>query len=98
KTTRRAESSFTRPILLSYANRFTPHLDGRAGRITIPITKRVGTMRFSVRFWSLFALVIGAPGSAAAHVKWFAPYIVEAPPHPISYTLSDIWFWTGLAL
>jgi hypothetical protein len=36
--------------------------------------------------------------SAQAHVKWFAPYIVGAPPQPISMTLSNIWFWTGIAL
>ncbi len=35
---------------------------------------------------------------ADAHVKWFAPYIVGAPPRPISYTLADPWFWTGLML
>lgn len=36
--------------------------------------------------------------AAEAHVKWFAPYIVGAPPRPISYTLADPWFWTGLVL
>lgn len=35
---------------------------------------------------------------AFAHVKWFAPYIVEASPRPIIHTLTDTWFWTGLAL
>jgi len=39
-----------------------------------------------------------APASAFAHVKWFAPYIVNAAPSPISRTLSDPYFWTGLAL
>ncbi len=34
---------------------------------------------------------------AQAHVKWFAPYIVGAPPAPISLTLADPWFWTGIA-
>ncbi len=35
---------------------------------------------------------------ASAHVKWFAPYIVEAAPQPVIRTLEDPWFWTGLAL
>ncbi|AJY48015.1 membrane protein [Martelella endophytica] len=39
-----------------------------------------------------------APASAFAHVKWFAPYIVNAAPSPIARTLSDPFFWTGLAL
>ncbi len=39
-----------------------------------------------------------ASAPAHAHVKWFAPYIVGAPPNPISATLGNIWFWTGIAL
>jgi len=35
---------------------------------------------------------------AEAHVKWFAPYIVGAPPAPIGATLADPWLWTGIAL
>ena len=35
---------------------------------------------------------------ALAHVKWFAPYIVGAPPQPIVATLANAWFWTGIAL
>ena len=35
---------------------------------------------------------------AFAHVKWFAPYIVDAPPMPIAATLTNIWFWTALVL
>ncbi|MET0532342.1 MAG: hypothetical protein ABW003_29170 [Microvirga sp.] len=34
---------------------------------------------------------------AEAHVKWFAPYIVDAAPQPVGATLSNIWFWTGSA-
>jgi hypothetical protein len=37
-------------------------------------------------------------GPAAAHVKWFAPYIVGAPPQEIGATLSNQWFWLGIAL
>jgi hypothetical protein len=35
---------------------------------------------------------------AEAHVKWFAPYIVDAAPQPISATLTNTWFWTGIGL
>jgi len=38
------------------------------------------------------------PLPAEAHVKWFAPYIVGAPPQPISQTLANPWFWAGIAL
>jgi len=38
------------------------------------------------------------PLAAEAHVKWFAPYIVGAPPQPISATLTNPWFWTGIAM
>ena len=37
-------------------------------------------------------------GPASAHVKWFAPYIVGAPPAPITRTLGDGWFWLGIGL
>ena len=45
---------------------------------------------------ALPALVLALP--AQAHVKWFAPYIVEAPPQRIAQTLGDRWFWTGILL
>lgn len=38
------------------------------------------------------------PLPAAAHVKWFAPYIVGASPQPVASTLADVWFWTGIVL
>ena len=31
-------------------------------------------------------------------MKWFAPYIIGAPPQPIGTTLTNPWFWTGIAL
>lgn len=48
----------------------------------------------------LAALVAGAVTAvpAQAHVKWFAPYIVDASPQPISATLTNVWFWTGIGL
>ena len=36
--------------------------------------------------------------SAEAHVKWFPPYIVGAPPQQMSATLANPWFWTGISL
>ncbi|PKR89119.1 DUF305 domain-containing protein [Pleomorphomonas diazotrophica] len=44
------------------------------------------------------ALPLLSASPAAAHVKWFAPYIVGAPPQPIAATLGNIWFWTGIVL
>jgi len=41
-------------------------------------------------------LVAATP--AFAHVKWFAPYIVDAPPMPIAATLTNLWFWTAIVL
>lgn len=35
---------------------------------------------------------------AAAHVKWFAPFIVGAAPASPWNTLQDPWFWTALGL
>jgi hypothetical protein len=37
-------------------------------------------------------------GPAEAHVKWFAPYIVGAAPQPVGETLTNLWFWTAIAL
>jgi hypothetical protein len=42
------------------------------------------------------ALLAATP--AFAHVKWFAPYIVDAPPMPITATLTNTWFWTAIVL
>jgi hypothetical protein len=42
-------------------------------------------------------LCLVAP-QAQAHVKWFAPYIVGAPPQPVGLTLQNPWFWTGIVL
>ncbi|WP_210247644.1 hypothetical protein [Salinarimonas soli] len=44
------------------------------------------------------ACVLAPTLPAQAHVKWFAPYIVGAPPRPVGATLTDVWFWTALAL
>lgn len=44
-----------------------------------------------------WAMLLAAP-PAHAHVKWFAPYIVGAPPQPIGDTLTNTWFLIGIAL
>ena len=41
---------------------------------------------------------VATSAPAHAHVKWFAPYIIGAPPQPIAATLTNVWFWTGIAL
>ena len=43
-------------------------------------------------------LLVFASVPAQAHVKWFAPYIVGAPPEPVMSTLADTWFWVGIGL
>lgn len=45
-----------------------------------------------------FAIMSLLAQPAEAHVKWFAPYIVGAPPQPIGMTLANPWFWTGIGL
>ncbi len=47
---------------------------------------------------ALAAATLSLAMPAQAHVKWFAPYIVGAPPLPIGGTLSNIWFWFGIGL
>lgn len=44
------------------------------------------------------AFAIGVATPAQAHVKWFAPYIVGAPPQPVLVTLTNTWFWLGIVL
>lgn len=58
------------------------------------------TAHWRPRGFGVCLTAAGVLGSepALAHVKWFAPYIVGAPPRPIAATLADAWFWTGLIL
>lgn len=51
-----------------------------------------------VTFVLLLMGLLSSSNIAQAHVKWFAPYIVETSPQSILFTLTDIWFWSGLAL
>jgi hypothetical protein len=53
--------------------------------------------RFAAAACLVISMVASTSG-ASAHVKWFAPYIVGAPPQPMAATLGNVWFWTGLAL
>jgi hypothetical protein len=44
------------------------------------------------------AVCTSAAVPAGAHVKWFAPYIVGAPPQQLNATLANPWFWMGISL
>ncbi|MEL3888868.1 hypothetical protein V6B08_01245 [Ferrovibrio sp. MS7] len=44
------------------------------------------------------ALLSGLPAAATAHVKWFAPYIIDAPPETVGDVVRNPWLWTGVAL
>jgi hypothetical protein len=52
----------------------------------------------SVRFFPALFVIPALAGPAEAHVKWFAPYIVGASPRPLATTLTDPFFWLGIAL
>lgn len=44
------------------------------------------------------ALCICLAPVAMAHVKWFAPYIIDAPPEPVGDVVRNVWLWSGLGL
>src|SRR5690242_8716016 len=46
----------------------------------------------------VMALGLALAPQAEAHVKWFAPYIVQAQPQSVLVTLADPWFWLGIFL
>lgn len=54
--------------------------------------------RLAFAVLGLEAWAVVSAAAAQAHVKWFAPYIVGAPPQPVARTLADAWFWLGIAL
>lgn len=59
---------------------------------------RMSGARHFIRL-ALAGLFLAAQSAgASAHVKWFAPYIIGAPPQPLSTILTNNWFWSGIAL
>jgi hypothetical protein len=52
---------------------------------------------FKMTLWVAIAYCF-VVSEAQAHVKWFAPYIVGAPPRPVEETLLNQWFWIGVCL
>ena len=52
----------------------------------------------AVTFCLLAMVTAVAVVPAYAHVKWFAPYIVEAQPSPLNIVLQNQWMWAGIAL
>jgi hypothetical protein len=61
-------------------------------------TKGISPRRTVMGLMGLAGGVLAGGAPAQAHVKWFAPYIVGAAPQPISATLTNHWFWTGILL
>lgn len=66
----------------------------------LPLPMRSGKALMVAGSAALFSAVGGlaAATPAAAHVKWFAPYMVGNAPAPIGETLGNNWFWLGIAL
>ena len=64
------------------------------------LMKKVGPTSSSalVRLMTLAAICVVAASPAQAHVKWFAPYIVDSQPAPVSGTLTNTWFWLAIFL
>jgi hypothetical protein len=54
--------------------------------------------RACARLLPVLLLLVSLPVDAHAHVKWFAPYIVDAPPQSVINTLKDPAFWAAIAL
>ena len=78
----------------------THHPVERSGSRTSRQPGRPRSRRPSPSISAGAALAAGLAWSspAQAHVKWFAPYIVDAAPRPVSETLGDVWFWTAIVL
>ncbi len=76
-------------------SKLTYHLEPMADRPTV--SRRRNTIGLALAGTTL-AATFGAATPAYAHVKWFAPYVVGAAPAPITDTLANGWFWTGIVL
>jgi hypothetical protein len=61
-------------------------------------SKRIPLGRAAMGLITLAGGALAGSAPAEAHVKWFAPYIVGAAPQPITATLTNPWFWTGILL
>lgn len=73
--------------------------DGLSDHKTCPRPKRHVNARLISALGCAIMLVLGLfPATAQAHVKWFAPYIVEASPAPLTDTLTNQWFWLAIGL
>ncbi len=68
---------------------------GATGVMTANYARRLS---FFVSFTSIIGLSLFWLTPAAAHVKWFAPYIVGTSPQSFFITLTNVWFWTGIGL
>lgn len=64
----------------------------------VRLTLMRNSRSFAAAFISLGIFPMAFAQPAAAHVKWFAPYIVNAKPQDIGLTLANPWFWTGIVL
>lgn len=68
---------------------------GSAGRTNWK--QRLGRLAIGVPVAGVIAS-LSAATPAHAHVKWFAPYVVGNAPAPLTQTLTNGWFWTGILL
>jgi hypothetical protein len=69
-----------------------------AGLLTRSAASRLILSRFA-RLGTATALMLpGIAAPAEAHVKWFAPYTVDAVPRPVGAALADPAFWLASGL
>ena len=72
-------------------------IDRRSNAGRVNWKQRLGRLAIGVPLASVMVGLIAAT-PAHAHVKWFAPYVVGNAPAPMSETLTNGWFWTGIIL
>jgi hypothetical protein len=91
-----------RPRQAPSSSRRPAHVGNIVPTDPVPVPLTEGTEPFMPPTRRLLPLIAGlsllTAGGAWAHVKWFAPYIVDARPRPISMVLGDPWFWVGIVL
>ncbi len=71
-----------------------------AGLLTRSAASRVILFRLARLGTATVLMLPGIAAPAAAHVKWFAPYAVDAAPRAVGAALTDPYFWlaTGLVV